>query len=106
VLGNLLGNALRYTDEGRVEMRVVAGRVRIVDTGPGIPDDELPHVFDRHFRGSGAGGKGSGLGLSIVKRLCDLYGWKIEFANRETTSGLAVTVSFFPDLDMLDGNSA
>jgi signal transduction histidine kinase len=106
VLGNLLGNAVRYTLAGEVIIEVRNGQVVIADTGPGIAPEELPYIFDRHFRGRDAGGKGSGLGLSIVKRLCDLYGWKIEFANRETTSGLAVTVSFFPDLDMLDGNSA
>lgn len=102
VLGNLLGNALRYTHEGRVEVRLEAGRVRIIDTGPGIPEDELPHIFDRHFRGSGSGGTGSGLGLSIVKRLCDLYGWTIDFRNRDDRSGLIVDVSFYPDLDLLE----
>src|SRR6056297_2044273 len=102
VLGNLLGNALRYTHEGRVEMHVAAGMVRIVDTGPGIPDEELPHVFDRHFRGSGSGAKGSGLGLSIVKRLCDLYDWTIDFSNRSDRSGLVVEVAFYPDLDRME----
>ena len=97
VLGNLLGNAIRYTQEGEVAVEVRTGEVRIVDTGPGIEPDELPHIFDRHFRGRGSGGKGSGLGLSIVKRLCDLYGWRIEFANRTDTSGLIVSVAFFPD---------
>ncbi|HKL51244.1 MAG TPA: HAMP domain-containing sensor histidine kinase [Wenzhouxiangellaceae bacterium] len=99
VLGNLLGNAIRYTQEGEVAVEVRTGEVRIVDTGPGIEPDELPHIFDRHFRGRGSGGKGSGLGLSIVKRLCDLYGWRIEFENRTDTSGLIVGVAFFPDRD-------
>ncbi len=102
VLGNLLGNAVRYTQEGEVEVEVQTGRVRIVDTGPGIEPDELPHIFDRHFRGRGSGGKGSGLGLSIVKRLCDLYGWRIHFANRSDTSGLVVSVAFFPDRDAVE----
>ncbi|MBS3744282.1 MAG: HAMP domain-containing histidine kinase [Wenzhouxiangellaceae bacterium] len=105
VLGNLLGNAVRYTQEGEVEVEVQTGRVQIVDTGPGIEPDELPHIFDRHFRGRGSGGKGSGLGLSIVKRLCDLYGWRIHFANRSDTSGLMVSVAFFPDRDTV-GNDA
>ena len=100
-LGNLLGNAVRYTTEGRVEMEVDSGQVRIIDTGPGIPEEELPQVFDRHFRGRDAGGKGSGLGLSIVRRLCDLYGWTIDFANRPDTQGLIVTVRFYPDRDAL-----
>ncbi|MDT8448640.1 MAG: HAMP domain-containing sensor histidine kinase [Wenzhouxiangellaceae bacterium] len=101
VLGNLLGNAVRYTQKGRVDIEVATGQVRILDTGPGIPPDELPHIFDRHFRGRGAGGKGSGLGLSIVRRLSDLYGWRIGFANRGDRTGLKVTVDFFPDLDTL-----
>jgi signal transduction histidine kinase len=97
VLGNLVGNAIRYTTEGEVRVRIQPGEVSILDTGPGIDEEELPHVFDRHFRGHQAGGtKGSGLGLSIVKRLCDLYGWRIEFANRDS-GGLCVTLRFFPD---------
>ncbi|NEZ04906.1 HAMP domain-containing histidine kinase [Wenzhouxiangella sp. XN201] len=96
-LGNLVGNAIRYTTEGEVCVRVEAGQVSILDTGPGIAEEELPQVFDRHFRGRQASGtKGSGLGLSIVKRLCDLYGWRIEFANRQE-GGLCVTLKFFPD---------
>jgi len=102
VLGNLLGNAIRYTQEGEVVVEVRSGEVRIVDTGPGIEPDELPHIFDRHFRGHGSGGKGSGLGLSIVKRLSDLYGWRIEFSNRTDTSGLVVSVAFFPDRDEIE----
>ncbi|MBY6205904.1 ATP-binding protein [Halomonas denitrificans] len=105
VLGNLLGNAVRYTHEGRVEVRIVPGHVRILDTGPGIPAEELPHVFDRHFRGRESGGKGSGLGLSIVKRLSDLYGWRITFRNRRDRSGLDVDVAFYPDMDTIEGAS-
>jgi signal transduction histidine kinase len=96
-LGNLVGNAIRYTSEGEVRARIDAGEIAILDTGPGIAAEELPYVFDRHFRGRQTEGtKGSGLGLSIVKRLCDLYGWRIEFSNREV-GGLCVTVRFFPD---------
>jgi signal transduction histidine kinase len=98
VLGNLIGNAVRYTAEGEVIIEIDHGEARILDTGPGIAEEELPHVFDRHFRGrQTAGTKGSGLGLSIVKRLCDLYGWRLAFGNR-TQGGLSVTVEFFPDL--------
>ncbi len=98
-LGNLIGNAIRYTNEGEVRVRIQTGRVEILDTGPGIAEEELPQVFDRHFRGRQTSGtKGSGLGLSIVKRLCDLYGWRIEFANRPE-GGLVVSLLFFPDRD-------
>jgi len=98
VLGNLIGNAVRYTAEGEVVVEIDHGIVRILDTGPGIAEEELPQIFDRHFRGrQTAGSKGSGLGLSIVKRLCDLYGWRLAFCNRRQ-GGLAVTLEFFPDL--------
>lgn len=101
VLGNLVGNAVRYTKEGEVSLVVGNGQVIIQDTGPGIDPAELPHVFERHFRGRQTSGtKGSGLGLSIVKRLVDLYGWTIEFANRPE-GGLAVKLAFFPDLDRI-----
>lgn len=98
-LGNLVGNAIRYTTEGEVTVEIDSGQARILDTGPGIAEEELPRVFDRHFRGrQAAGTKGSGLGLSIVKRLCDLHGWRIHFRNREG-GGLAVSLHFFPDRD-------
>ncbi|QOC22415.1 HAMP domain-containing histidine kinase [Wenzhouxiangella sp. AB-CW3] len=96
-LGNLIGNAVRYTSTGEVRVVIRRGEACILDTGPGIAEEELPHVFDRHFRGRQADGtKGSGLGLSIVKRLCDLYGWETEFSNRPS-GGLEVCVHFFPD---------
>ncbi|MDT8437656.1 MAG: HAMP domain-containing sensor histidine kinase [Wenzhouxiangellaceae bacterium] len=99
VLGNLIGNAVRYTREGEVAIEVGNGRVAITDTGPGIAEDELDKVFDRHYRGRDVQGKGSGLGLSIVKRLCDLYDWEIRFANRSDRSGLRATLAFFPERD-------
>ncbi|GAB4171469.1 MAG: HAMP domain-containing sensor histidine kinase [Wenzhouxiangellaceae bacterium] len=99
VIGNLIGNAVRYTQAGEVEVRVLSGEVRITDTGPGIPEDELPRIVERHYRGRASSGKGSGLGLSIVRRLCDLHGWSLHFRNREDRSGLVVRVCFFPDLD-------
>ncbi len=97
ILGNLVGNAIRYTTEGEVRVETRRGEVRILDSGPGIDEAELPYIFDRHFRGRQTqGSKGSGLGLSIVKRLCDLYGWQVEFANRDS-GGLIVSLKFFPD---------
>lgn len=97
-IGNLLGNAVRYTWQGRVDVVVESGRVIILDSGPGVAESELSRITERHFRGQGADGKGSGLGLSIVQRLCDLYGWRIGFANRPE-GGLKVTLWFFADRD-------
>ena len=97
-VGNLLGNAIRYTSEGTVRVEVTKGSVAIQDQGPGIADDELPRVFERLYRGGEAGGKGAGLGLAIVKRLCELYGWEMTFAN-VPEGGLRAEVFFFPQTE-------
>jgi signal transduction histidine kinase len=81
VLQNLLANALQYTragDEITVSVRPLGEELRIAvaDTGPGIPADELPHIFDRFHRcrSRGAGAPdGSGLGLAIAKRALELH---------------------------------
>jgi signal transduction histidine kinase len=93
-VGNLIGNAMRYTLEGEVVITIGNGRVKVEDTGPGIPEEDLERVFDRHYRGQNITGKGSGLGLAIVKRLCELYGWSIYFSNREA-GGLRAELRFF-----------
>ena len=93
-VGNLIGNAMRYTLEGEVMITIGNGRVKVEDTGPGIPEEDLERVFDRHYRGQNITGKGSGLGLAIVKRLCELYGWSVQFSNRES-GGLRAELRFF-----------
>jgi signal transduction histidine kinase len=93
-IGNLVGNAMRYTTEGEVLVRIGSGRVWVEDTGPGIPEEDLERVFERHYRGQNIAGKGAGLGLAIVRRLCELYGWSIQFSNRET-GGLRAELRFF-----------
>jgi len=93
-VGNLIGNAMRYTASGEVVITVGSGMVVVEDTGPGIPEAELEHVFERHYRGQNISGKGAGLGLAIVKRLCELYGWSIHFSNRQA-GGLRAELRFF-----------
>lgn len=93
-VGNLIGNAMRYTTSGEVVITIGNGKAVVEDTGPGIPEAELEHVFERHYRGQNITGKGAGLGLAIVKRLCELYGWTIHFSNRER-GGLRAELRFF-----------
>jgi signal transduction histidine kinase len=93
-VGNLIGNAMRYTASGEVVITIGNGKAVVEDTGPGIPEEELEHVFERHYRGQNISGKGAGLGLAIVKRLCELYGWTIHFSNRES-GGLRAELRFF-----------
>jgi signal transduction histidine kinase len=93
-VGNLIGNAMRYTAAGEVLITIGNGRVVVEDTGPGIPEAELELVFERHYRGQNISDMGAGLGLAIVKRLCELYGWSIHFRNREA-GGLRAELRFF-----------
>ncbi|MBM4445949.1 MAG: HAMP domain-containing histidine kinase [Chloroflexi bacterium] len=81
VVTNLTSNAINYTREGTVLIKVADGdsevRVDVIDTGIGIPPDDLPRLFDDFFRGSNVGAKGTGLGLSISKRIIEAHGGKI-----------------------------
>jgi signal transduction histidine kinase len=63
----------------------------VEDSGPGIDEELIPHIFDRHIRGRGVQRAGEGIGLNIVKRLCDIYQWHIDIKNLET-GGVAVSV--------------
>ncbi len=75
-VGNLLDNAVKWSPPGApVEVSVSAGEATVRDHGPGIAEDDLPHVFDRFYRAPAARGlPGSGLGLAIVKHVADAHG--------------------------------
>jgi two-component system, OmpR family, sensor histidine kinase MprB len=78
-VGNLLDNAVKWGPPGGpVEVTVAAGEVTVRDHGPGIGEDDLPHVFDRFYRAPAARGlPGSGLGLAIVKHVADAHGGSV-----------------------------
>jgi signal transduction histidine kinase len=99
VLGNLVGNAMRYTpDGGAVTLRAHQGARRVwisvSDTGPGIPAEDLPRIFDRFYRGDAARDRatgGSGLGLAIAKALVVAHDGTIEVES-EPGAGTAITI--------------
>jgi signal transduction histidine kinase len=77
-LGNLIGNAVKYTAEGEVVVRLLPKAVEVVDTGPGLTAEDAARLFERGYRGTHAEhSQGGGIGLSIVRRLCELYGWTV-----------------------------
>ncbi|HET9483286.1 MAG TPA: HAMP domain-containing sensor histidine kinase [Xanthomonadales bacterium] len=88
-LSNLIGNAFKYTQQGHVLVRVEADAICVEDTGPGIDPEEAGKLFERGYRGAKAAGKGAGLGLAIVRRLCDLYGWRVRLAPRDGGGAVA-----------------
>ncbi len=89
-LGNLVGNACKYTAEGEVVITVEPGQVKIEDTGPGLSEEDALRLFERGYRGSGAGGTvGGGIGLSIVRRLCELYQWRVTIMPRPERGAVA-----------------
>jgi signal transduction histidine kinase len=81
VVTNLVSNAINYTPEGMVLIRVTDSdndvRVEVMDTGIGIPPQDIPRLFTDFFRGSNVQTKGTGLGLSISKRIIGAHGGKI-----------------------------
>jgi two-component system, OmpR family, sensor kinase len=97
VLENLLDNALRHTTAGgRVSLEVRAERdhlrVAVADTGSGVTPEDLPRVFDRHYRGAERRGPGrGGLGLAIVRRIVELHG---ESVSLTSTPGVGTCVEF------------
>jgi two-component system, OmpR family, sensor kinase len=100
LLSNLIDNAVRYTPpQGRIDVAVdrIGGRptLAVRDSGPGIPLEERERVFDRFYRGATAGGqRGSGLGLSIVRRIAARHGADVQLNAGLGNAGLGVTVRF------------
>ncbi|HIY70081.1 MAG TPA: HAMP domain-containing histidine kinase [Candidatus Luteimonas excrementigallinarum] len=93
-LGNLIGNAVKYTSAGEVIVRILPGAAEVIDSGPGLGGEEAAKLFERGYRGAHAEhSQGGGIGLSIVRRLCDLYGWEVCVVPGEV-QGVIATLSF------------
>jgi signal transduction histidine kinase len=81
VASNLIRNAFIFTPSGSVSISVADNSITVKDTGSGIRSEEIGKVFQKHFKGTGS--TGSGIGLSLVKRICDRYGWEIILISSE-----------------------
>jgi len=99
LMRNLIDNAIRYSPPGSLVRAMVAKTtdgavVSVVDQGPGIPAEAQALVWERFYRVLGTNESGSGLGLSIVKRIADLHGAKAAISQGDGGKGLRVSVTF------------
>lgn len=82
VMVNLLRNALHYTERGAVQLSLHADYFSVSDSGPGVALDQQQRIFEAFVRGDAARAvDGTGLGLSLVKRICRQQGWRVEVSN-------------------------
>ena len=93
LLGNLLRNAFSYTDAGEVVVEIGAGKVTIRDTGVGIAQGRIEDMFRPFVRGEDHRRGGHGVGLTIVRRLSDRFGWPVTIVS-EPAVGTTVEITF------------
>ena len=93
-LSNLIGNAVKYTQQGDIIVRLGDNAVEVIDSGPGLSAEDAARLFERGYRGSHAEHtQGGGIGLSIVRRLCALYGWRVRVVPGQER-GVIATLTF------------
>jgi two-component system sensor histidine kinase MprB len=94
-VSNLLDNGAKWSPSSAVvEVAVSEGELRVRDHGPGIDDEDLPHVFDRFYRSAEARGMpGSGLGLAIVRQVAEAHSATVSASNA-SDGGALFTVRF------------
>lgn len=108
VVTNVFDNAVKYTDSGKVSLAITGNQeviqIRISDTGPGIPAEDLPHLFQKFYRVDNSATRsigGTGLGLFICRKIVELYGGTIW---AESVVGQGST--FYINLPRLNANRA
>jgi signal transduction histidine kinase len=92
VMGNLLRNAMHYTDNGFIRLTLLDNAFMVEDSGVGIPEEKREAMFQPFVRGGEQRGEGLGLGLSLVQRICEDQGWQVELSERQP-QGCCFTVS-------------
>ena len=113
VVVNLVANAVKFTPRGGsvtvdLSATIDGARIDVTDTGTGIATTELPHIFERFYRGSSASearSSGSGLGLAIVRSIVEMHGGSVEVESR-VGAGSRFSVSLPRDPRLVEGSPA
>lgn len=91
VLQNLIENAIRFTARGSVRVLLEPGRLAVEDTGVGLAGVDQSRIFERGYRSDAS--PGSGLGLDLIRRICDRLGWQVS-AHQRATGGSRFEITF------------
>ncbi len=99
-IGNLIRNACQYTEHGEIVVRLDAGSVTVQDTGPGVPDVIRARLPDVPLPATAAAARGptsngSGLGLALVRRICEHLGWRLH-VSANPDGGSRFRIEFSP----------
>lgn len=103
VLYNLIDNAVRHTEDGRLVVTVAPERISVADTGRGMSEAALTHIFERQYRT--ADSPGLGIGLYLVSRICDRQGWTIH-AESQAGEGTRIEIVLDPQAEPRTGRDA
>jgi signal transduction histidine kinase len=90
MIGNLLSNAVRFTDQGRIDVRLSRDSIEIRDTGIGMSVETLTKAFTPFYRADFSASDGKGMGLSIVRRLGERFGWPVTLTSAPELGTTAV----------------
>jgi signal transduction histidine kinase len=93
MIGNLIRNACLYTESGGVRVRIDEDSVSVADSGIGMSADEIAQTHQPYFRAGRSASAGHGVGLSIVRRLSERFGWPVDLRS-EIGAGTVATIHF------------
>ena len=96
MIGNLIRNAFKYTQEGMVSIEIDAHSVAVIDTGIGMTENQVDQMFKPYFRAGARPDGGHGVGLTIVKRISDRFNWPVK-VHSQLNEGTTVIVEFPPE---------
>ena len=93
LLGNLIRNAILYTESGAIEITITHNSVIIEDSGIGISKEQIDKIFTPHYRANSNNNRGHGVGLTIVKRLSERFHWPLDIKS-SPNQGTRIEVTF------------